>query len=154
MMTNVVYKKLVKKGFTIAFSESMTGGFVSAEFVKIPGASKVFLGSIVAYQKASKKEVLEIPETVLDTFPSVSNEVAIEMAKQACTKFKSEVGVGITGNAGPGFEPLTHEKKAVVSIKILDHISVYEINLSGLTRIQSIRRTTQFVYQKLDELIL
>lgn len=154
MMTKVAYKKLVKKGFTIAFSESMTGGFVSAELVKIPGASKVFLGSIVAYQKASKKDVLEVPKSVLDTFPLVSHEVAIEMAKQACTKFKSDVGVGVTGNAGPSFEPLTYEKKAVVSIKILDHISVYEINLSGLTRIQSIRRTTQFVYQKLDELIL
>ncbi|MFA6377505.1 MAG: hypothetical protein WCW63_02650, partial [Acholeplasmataceae bacterium] len=64
-----------------------------------------------------------------------------------------DVGVGVTGNAGPSFESHTYEKKAVVSIKILDHISVYEINLSGLTRIQSIRRTTQFVYQKLDELI-
>jgi len=153
MIAKSTYKKLVKKGFTIAFSESMTGGFVSAEMVKIPGASNVFLGSIVAYQMKSKRDVLGISGDVLNTYPLVSKEIALEMARQTYIKFKSDVSVGITGNAGPTFEPQTHEQKAYISIKIIEQLYAFEIDLSELTRLQSIRKTTQFIYRKLDELI-
>lgn len=153
MIAKNLYKKLIKNGFTIAFSESMTGGSVSAEMVKIPNASQVFVGSIIAYQTKSKTDVLGVENATIDRYSVVSKEVAIEMAKQTSKKFNATINIGITGNAGPAFEPNTHEQKAFVAIKIFDDMHVFEMNLKGLTRLQSIKKTTQFIYQKCVELI-
>jgi len=153
MIAKNLYKKLIKNGFTIAFSESITGGSVSAELVKIPNASQVFIGSIVAYQKISKTHVLGIDNQVIERYSIVSQEVAVEMAKQTSKKFNATISIGITGNAGPTFEPNTNEQKALIAIKIFDDMHVFELDLKGLTRLQSIKKTTQFVYRKCDELI-
>jgi PncC family amidohydrolase len=153
MIAKSVYKKLVKNGLTIAFSESITGGSVSFEMVKIPGASKVFLGSIVSYQESIKKDVLGVSNSCLKNYDLVSKEVAIEMAKQTSIKFKSDLSVGITGNAGPTFQKGEALHKAIIACVYLGEIYVYEIKLENLTRVQAIKKTTQFVYLKCDELI-
>ena len=153
MMAHKVFNKMSKKGFTIAFSESLTGGSISFELVKIPGASTVYLGSIIAYQKDSKIKLLDIKQKTIDQFSVVSKEVAIEMAAQARTKFNSSIGVGITGNAGPSYEAKSQYQIAYLAIDILGDISWYKVDLDALTRLQAIRKATQFTYQKLDELI-
>ena len=153
MIAQKVFNKLLKKGLTIAFSESMTGGFVSAELVKISGASKVFKGSIIAYQKLTKVNILGISEDLFNQYSMVSEEVAKHMATNVSIKCESDIGVGITGNAGPDLEPQTSDKNAFVAIKINNEIYVFEIDLKGLSRIQSIRKVVRFIYQKLDDLI-
>jgi nicotinamide-nucleotide amidase len=67
----------------------------------IPGASKVFLGSIVSYSTYSKQKLLSIDKSDLDEYSAVSERVAIIMAENVKKQFKSDYSISITGNAGP-----------------------------------------------------
>ena len=67
----------------------------------IPGASKVFLGSIVSYSTYSKQKLLNIDKSDLDKYSPVSERVAITMAENVKKQFKSDYSISITGNAGP-----------------------------------------------------
>ena len=67
----------------------------------IPGASKVFLGSIVSYSTYSKQELLNIDKSDLDKYSPVSERIAITMAENVKKQFKSDYSISITGNAGP-----------------------------------------------------
>jgi PncC family amidohydrolase len=91
-------KKTLK---TIAFAESCTGGWVSKQITDIPGSSKYFLGSVVAYSNASKKRILGVKDKTLKAKGAVSKEVALEMARGARRLFRSSRAVSLTGIAGP-----------------------------------------------------
>ena len=67
----------------------------------IPGASKVFIGSIVSYSTYSKQKLLNIEKSDLDKYSPVSERIAITMAENVKKQFKSDYSISITGNAGP-----------------------------------------------------
>ena len=71
-----ILKRLESRGFKLAIAESLTGGLLSAEFVSVPGASNVLLGSIVAYQTSLKHELLGVSRTLLENQGPVDPEVA------------------------------------------------------------------------------
>ena len=100
-----VLAALEQRGWKLAIAESLTGGLLAAEFVAVPGASKVLLGSITAYQNSIKENMLDVPAGDLEKFGAVSAEVAEAMALGVQQKFatKSEpvVGISTTGVAGP-----------------------------------------------------
>ena len=100
-MVNEIFNFLDKTNKTISFAESCTGGALSSSLTMIPGASKVFLGSIVSYSTYSKQESLNIDKSDLDKFSPVSERVAITMADNVKKQFKSDYSISITGNAGP-----------------------------------------------------
>ena len=100
-MVKKVFDYLLSNNKTISFAESCTGGNLSSSISKIPGASKIFIGSIVSYSKFSKKNILEIDETELDNFSTVSKEITIKMAESVKQKLKTDYSIAITGNAGP-----------------------------------------------------
>ncbi len=87
-------------GHTVSLAESLTGGLVSALIAGVPGASKVFSGSVVAYRLASKQILLNIPADVLGE-DAVNSKTAYLMARSACGLFSSTWGLGLTGFAGP-----------------------------------------------------
>ena len=91
---------LMEYEYKIAFAESMTGGALVAELVKIPNASSILDYSVVTYSEQSKETVLSIPKMLLDVHGVVSKVIAIEMAKNIATLAKSNIGVGITGKIG------------------------------------------------------
>lgn len=91
-----------RRGLTLATAESITGGGVAAAITDIPGASAVFLGSIVSYSDASKTKFLGIPKRVLNTSTAVSEVVAKNMAESARKEFGSDYAIATTGVAGPG----------------------------------------------------
>ncbi|MBT5266321.1 MAG: competence/damage-inducible protein A [Rhodospirillaceae bacterium] len=95
-MESAVLEMLGQRGLTLGLAESMTGGKVADRLVAIPGASKVFRGSIVAYASEVKFDVLGVPEG-----PVVSEDCALAMAEGARRVLKSDVGLAITGVAGP-----------------------------------------------------
>ena len=109
MNAAAVLKILETKGFKLAIAESLTGGLLSAEFVSVPGASNVLLGSIVAYQTALKHELLGVSRTLLENQGAVDPEVAAQMATGIRTKLANKtntdenlvVGIATTGVAGP-----------------------------------------------------
>ena len=101
-LEEVVVGLLTKSGKTVACGESCTGGLLSGRITGVSGASKVFLGAVVPYCVESKSELLGVSHSVIKDEGAVSRDVAIALAKGAMEKFGSDIGVGITGVAGPG----------------------------------------------------
>jgi len=92
-----------KLKLSLACAESMTGGEFAASLTKIPGASEFFRGGIIAYTNGLKRDLLSVPEELLQK-GSVSEEVAIAMARGI--KDLADIAISVTGNAGPTGEPL------------------------------------------------
>lgn len=97
----VIINHLVSKGLTLATAESCTGGLISHRLTNVSGSSAVFVGGIVAYSNDIKKSLLGVSEVLLAEYGAVSNPVALEMAKGVCKSLNSDIGVGVTGIAGP-----------------------------------------------------
>ncbi|MBW0157169.1 CinA family protein [Sedimentimonas flavescens] len=90
------------KGLRIATAESCTGGMVAAALTDIPGSSDVFERGFVTYSNLAKQEMLGVTETSLCAHGAVSEEVAREMAEGVLAHSQADLGVSITGIAGPG----------------------------------------------------
>jgi nicotinamide-nucleotide amidase len=93
-----IISNLVSAGKTVALAESMTGGGLASRLVSVNGASKAFVGGVVAYTIAAKKELLGLD---VSEFGPVSAETASAMAVAVREKLGADFGVAITGNAGP-----------------------------------------------------
>jgi competence/damage-inducible protein CinA-like protein len=91
-----------ERGLTLATAESCTGGMVAARLTAVPGASEVFLGSVVAYADGVKVAALGVPAPVLAEHGAVSAEAAAAMAHGARERLGADVAVAVTGVAGPG----------------------------------------------------
>lgn len=91
-----------RMGIKIAVAESCTGGMLGARLTAVPGSSDVFLGGVIAYDNAVKREVLGVSDHDLEEFGAVSEEVAAAMASSVKRMLKADIGIGITGVAGPG----------------------------------------------------
>ena len=98
---SLVLDLLRTRDLTLATAESCTGGLVAARLTDVPGASDVFLGSIVAYSNGVKGEQLGVPEELLSTHGAVSAETAAAMAHGARERLSADVAVAVTGVAGP-----------------------------------------------------
>jgi competence/damage-inducible protein CinA-like protein len=92
---------LRERGWSIATAESCTGGLLAARITDPPGASDYFPGGVVVYDRAAKEELGVSPAT-LDATGEVSVETARELAERVRERRGAEIGVGITGIAGPG----------------------------------------------------
>ena len=86
----------------IGIAESETAGLLAARLTEIPGSSAYMAGGVVAYSNEAKRELLDVPEELLERHGAVSPEVAEAMADGALARFHADVGVAITGIAGPG----------------------------------------------------
>ncbi|MEY4969833.1 MAG: hypothetical protein RLZZ277_64 [Actinomycetota bacterium] len=99
---NTVIAYLEDRGETVAVAESLTGGGLGHALTYTPGASKVFLGGIIAYTNEVKINFLGIDAALIEEFSVVSEEVANAMADAAREKFGTTWGIATTGIAGPG----------------------------------------------------
>jgi nicotinamide-nucleotide amidase len=105
--TGATLDELVAGGFadsslTVATAESCTGGLLAARLTERPGSSAWVLGGVTAYANSAKEHLLDVPADVLAEHGAVSPEVAVALADGARARFGADVGVGITGVAGPG----------------------------------------------------
>ena len=92
---------LKEKKYHISFAESCTGGLAAGRLVDVPDASHVFEASFVTYANWAKTEFVDVPESLISEYGVVSEPVAFAMAEGAAKKAHAEVGVGISGIAGP-----------------------------------------------------
>jgi nicotinamide-nucleotide amidase len=90
------------RGLRIAVAESCTGGLLGGRLTAIPGSSDVFWGGVIAYDNSVKTEILGVDASVLAREGAVSNPVAEQMADGVRSRLGTEIGVAITGIAGPG----------------------------------------------------
>ncbi|MCX7711062.1 MAG: competence/damage-inducible protein A [Clostridia bacterium] len=101
-LEEVVGELLINKNVSISFAESCTGGLVSSKLTNIAGISQVFNRSVVSYSNQAKMENLGVKKETLEKFGAVSKETAVEMAAGIRNAADTDIGVSITGIAGPG----------------------------------------------------
>jgi len=100
-LERVVGDALLAKGARIAVAESCTGGLLGGRLTEVPGSSAWFAGGVIAYDNTVKTRELGVPEDMLEVQGAVSEPVARAMAEGVRQRFGTELGVSITGVAGP-----------------------------------------------------
>lgn len=131
-LEDVVAQLLIKNKLTIATAESCTGGLLSGRLINYPGISSVFMEGVVTYSNQSKIKLLNVKPETLEKYGAVSEEVAKEMAEGIYKTANTNIGVSVTGIAGP--EGGTENKPVglvYLGICINGATKVKKINLSG-----------------------
>lgn len=95
---------LLAAGLSVAVAESCTGGLLGAALTAVAGSSRYVRGGVVAYANEVKAEVLQVPAELIEAHGAVSEAVALAMAAGVRRRLHTDVGLGITGVAGPGGE--------------------------------------------------
>lgn len=101
-LPDMVGQMLCAKGYTISCAESCTGGLLTSTLTDVPGSSAYVMGSVVSYSNDVKSRILHVAEGTLAAHGAVSPETARAMAEGVRNLMQTDVGVGITGIAGPG----------------------------------------------------
>ena len=131
---NKIVSALRKRKMTIATAESCTGGLVSAKITSVSGSSDVISFSMVTYSNEAKIQKLGVKRETVEQFGAVSEQTAKEMAERIKILADSDVGIGVTGVAGPS----TSEGKPVglvfIGAAFDDRTIVQRLELGNLTR--------------------
>jgi nicotinamide-nucleotide amidase len=131
-LDEVVVKALRDKGLTLATAESCTGGMLSSRIVDVPGCSDVFLEGNVTYSNEAKIRTLGVNPETLNKYGAVSKETAGEMALGVCKRTGADVGVSITGIAGPDGGTLEKPVGLVfIGLCIKGEVTVNQFNYKG-----------------------
>jgi nicotinamide-nucleotide amidase len=101
-LEEVVGKLLKTKKLTVSVAESCTGGMLGEMITRIPGSSEYFQGGVISYSAKVKEDLLKVPPEVIKKYGEVSKEVAQLMAEGVRRCCHSDIGISITGIAGPG----------------------------------------------------
>lgn len=125
-MEKVVMDLLADRGLTVATAESLTGGLVAARLTDSPGASEVVRGSVVAYASQVKFDVLGVPEG-----PVVSEEAALAMAEGVCAHLGADVGISLTGVAGPDTQEGQPPGTVWIGLAVQGDVEAHLVRLPG-----------------------
>lgn len=150
-MYESVVQKLIQKGYHISFAESCTGGMACAALVSVADASKVLDVSFVTYANAAKMQYLGVEAAVIEQYGVVSEQVARAMAAGVAKEAGSQVGVGVTGVAGPGGG--TKEKPVGMvcfGFYIDGDIYTYTMQFGDIGRNEVREKSVEFVYETLN----
>ena len=125
-------KELRAAGLTIACAESCTGGLLTSMLTDVSGSSSYVMGSVVSYSNDVKARVLHVSEETLAVYGAVSEETAREMVQGVRKLIHADIGVGITGIAGPDGGS-TEKPVGLVYIAVADqtHTVVQKNNFHG-----------------------
>jgi len=96
-----VVRLLTERGLTLAVAESCTGGLVGHRITDVPGSSACFRGGVIAYHNDVKAALLNAPADVLAREGAVSEGVAVTMARAVRERLPADIGLAVTGIAGP-----------------------------------------------------
>ncbi len=94
-------RMLSERRMTLALAESCTGGLIGHLFTNVPGSSRCFIGGVAAYHRRAKVALLGVSEDLLRANGSVSAEAALAMALGVRERLDTDIGIGVTGIAGP-----------------------------------------------------
>jgi nicotinamide-nucleotide amidase len=124
-----VVEKLKNENKTLGLAESCTGGWLSKIITDVSGASSVYLGGICSYSNTVKMNLLGVKEDTLKLYGAVSEQTAREMAIGARKALGSDIGVGITGIAGP-LSDNTNKSVGLIYVAVAyeDTVTVKELN--------------------------
>lgn len=123
---------LISAGMTITCAESCTGGLLSATIINVPGISELYKAGLITYSNKAKRKLLGVKKTTLDKYTAVSSQVAEEMVKGLLANSKADVGVAVTGLAGP--DGGTKERPVglvYISCNVKGKVTVKEYHFKG-----------------------
>lgn len=100
----IIGRLLRKRGWMLSIAESCTGGLIGHRITNVPGSSDYFDGGVITYSNDAKMELLKVPEETIQTYGAVSRQTAVAMVEGIRKLRGVEVGIGVTGIAGPGGE--------------------------------------------------
>jgi nicotinamide-nucleotide amidase len=109
-ITQQIHNRLILRAKTISVAESCTGGQLCSLLTSLPGSSGYFILGVVTYSNKSKEMILNIPSKTIANYGAVSRQVAILMAKNIRKKAHTDIGISITGIAGPVKNSSPHRK--------------------------------------------
>lgn len=151
---NKVVQKLIDREYRISFAESCTGGLCCAELVGVADASKVLDVSFTTYANEAKVNFIGVNADTIEKFGVVSEEVAKEMCMGVAKTAGSQVGVGVTGVAGPGGGT---DKKPVGMVCfgffIDGNVKTFIKQFGALGRNNVRHASVNFVFKTLNELL-
>lgn len=151
VVRNVV-DKLIKNKMTISFAESCTGGLCCGRLVDIPDASKVLNASVVTYANEAKIKYVGVSPASIEAHGVVSEEVAGEMAFGVARANEANVGVGISGVAGPtGGTAKKPVGMVCFGLSVNGEVTTYTQYFGEIGRNEVRQKSIEFVYQILDE---
>jgi len=120
---------LSERNYTLSLAESCTGGLICSRLTDIPGSSDYLVGGVVTYSNAAKTNLIGVNTDTLNKYGAVSPETATEMVLGVRDLFKSDVGISVTGVAGPGGGS---DEKPVglvyVGVCIKDNLTIKQFN--------------------------
>ena len=135
-----VIKLLREKGMTFSAAESCTGGDVARRFTDMPGASAFFKGGVVTYTNEAKAKLLSIDPALIEEKGAVSHEVAKAMAENVRALLGTDIGVGVTGLAGPDGDGVHEVGMVFVSLAVEGETFVKELHMGAMRTRSFIRR--------------
>lgn len=154
LLAEKVVEILIGKKFHISFAESCTGGLAAARLVEVPDASKVFDAGFVTYANEAKIKYLGVLPESIAQYGVVSEEVAGQMAAGAAKKNAAEVGVGISGIAGPSGGTKEKPVGMVCFGFYVDGRLTTKTKMFGEIGRNKVREASvEFVYRTLEELL-
>ena len=149
-----VVNKLIGRGFRISFAESCTGGLCCGTLVNVSNASKVLDMSFVTYANEAKVELINVNPETIENYGVVSEQVAGEMCKGVAEKAHSEVGVGITGIAGPtGGTAKKPVGMVCFGFYVLGNVTTRTMQFGNIGRNEVRAKSVDFVFNTLAELL-
>ena len=98
----IVGELLRQRGWRLAIAESCTGGLIGHRITNIAGSSTYYMGSITAYAYEAKVRLLDVKWDTLEKYGAVSKEVVLEMALGVRRALAADIGIAVSGIAGPG----------------------------------------------------
>ena len=137
-----VFQLLKEKNMSFSAAESCTGGELAKRFTDIPGASEFFLGGVTTYTNGAKAKLLGIDPALIEEKGAVSYEVAKLMAENVREKLGSDMGVGVTGLAGPDGDGVHEVGTVFVSLATKDGTFVRELHVGNRRTRSYIRRVS------------
>jgi nicotinamide-nucleotide amidase len=131
-----ILAELARRHLTLAVAESLTGGLLTAEFVRVPGASRVLVGGVVAYNTGLKHSVLGVDSELLAAQGAVDPQVAGQMARGVRTALAvdgvpADVGISTTGVAGPDPQDGHSPGTVFISVALGDDVQTLRLSLEG-----------------------
>lgn len=153
-LAELVVNQLIEKNWHICFAESCTGGLAAAELVAVPNASAVLDVSIITYANEAKMRYVEVKEATIAQYGVVSEPVAGEMAAGVAKQNGAEVGVGISGIAGPTGGTATKPVGMVCfGFWINGQLTTATMQFGSIGRNEVRAKSVEYVYEKLAELL-
>ena len=131
--------------WTIGSVESFTGGLFAKTLTDVPGASKVFKGSLITYSNETKVRLLAIPQETLTKHGAVSKEIASLMAVNGKKALNVDICVSFTGNAGPDIMDQLPVGTCFIGIATAQSQKVFRLSLAG-TRQEIRKAAVEFAF--------